>query len=251
MLFEALSRRRLFRKGDNKLEKLTSGNLSNVLDVAEGIPKKLAAICSKAMAHDPEARYRAADVMADELEDWLLGSGQHVTARDVGGCVAEKFASTRTKIAAAIEAQLAELPRRRVAAGSWREFGAIVLVRDLARAPALVDLLAPEHLELLLADPAAMAARIRNAGAIFLGPHTPEVIGDYVGGPNHVLPTDRSARFASGLSVFDFLKRTTLLSCTEGSLAELGRAAAALARAEGLAGHARAIEMRLRGADPA
>ncbi|HZA67920.1 MAG TPA: histidinol dehydrogenase [Geminicoccaceae bacterium] len=153
-------------------------------------------------------------------------------------------------VAATVEAQLAELPRRAIAAASWRAFGAIVLVQDLSRAPALVDLLAPEHLELLLADPAAMAARIRNAGAMFLGPHTPEVIGDYVGGPNHVLPTDRSARFASGLSVFDFLKRTTLLSCTAGSLAQLGPAAATLARAEGLAGHARAIELRLGAARP-
>jgi histidinol dehydrogenase len=153
-------------------------------------------------------------------------------------------------VATEVEAQLAELPRRAIAAASWRAFGAIVLVQDLARAQALVDLLAPEHLELLVADPAAMAARIRNAGAIFLGPHTPEVIGDYVGGPNHVLPTDRSARFASGLSVYDFLKRTTLLSCTACSLAQLGPAAAALARAEGLAGHARAIELRLGAAGP-
>jgi histidinol dehydrogenase len=90
-----------------------------------------------------------------------------------------------------------------------------------------------------------MAERVRNAGAIFLGPHTPEVIGDYVGGPNHVLPTDRTARFASGLSVFDFLKRTTLLSCDARSFAALGPAAAALAQAEGLAGHARAVTMRL------
>jgi histidinol dehydrogenase len=114
----------------------------------------------------------------------------------------------------------------------------------------LVDRLAPEHLELLVAEPAAMAARIANAGAIFLGPHTPEVIGDYVGGPNHVLPTDRSARYASGLSVYDFLKRTTLLSCDARCLAALGPSAAALARAEGLAGHARAVTMRLGGAEP-
>jgi histidinol dehydrogenase len=96
-----------------------------------------------------------------------------------------------------------------------------------------------------------MAARIRNAGAVFLGPYTPEVIGDYVGGPNHVLPTDRSARFASGLSVYDFLKRTTLLSCDARSFAALGPAAAALAQAEGLVGHARAVEIRLSDVDPA
>ena len=148
-------------------------------------------------------------------------------------------------VAAAVQRQLASLPRQNIAAASWRDHGAIVLVADLARAPALVDRLAPEHLELLVADPAAMAARVRHAGAIFLGPWTPEVIGDYLGGPNHVLPTSRSARFASGLSVFDFLKRTTLLGCSEASFAALAPAAAALARAEGLAGHARAVELRL------
>jgi histidinol dehydrogenase len=153
-------------------------------------------------------------------------------------------------VAAAVEAQLTGLPRRAIAGASWRDFGAIVVVPDLDHAPALVDRLAPEHVELLVAQPRALAERIRTAGAIFLGPHTPEVIGDYVGGPNHVLPTDRSARFASGLSVYDFLKRTTLLACTAESLAALGPAAAALARAEGLAGHARAVTMRLRTAAP-
>jgi histidinol dehydrogenase len=148
-------------------------------------------------------------------------------------------------VAAAVERQLTELPRRAIASASWRDFGAIVVVPDLAHAPALVDRLAPEHVELLVADPRALAERLRHAGAIFLGPYTPEVIGDYVGGPNHVLPTDRSARFASGLSVYDFLKRTTLLACTEQSLAALGPPAAALAQAEGLAGHARAVTMRL------
>jgi histidinol dehydrogenase len=154
-------------------------------------------------------------------------------------------------VAQAVERQLEALPRREIAAASWRDFGAIVRLSDLGRAPTLVDRLAPEHLELLVADPAAMAGRIRNAGAIFLGPFTPEVIGDYVGGPNHVLPTDRSARFASGLSVLDFLKRTTLLGCTAESFRKLGPAAAALARAEGLAGHARAVELRLRPDPPA
>jgi histidinol dehydrogenase len=113
--------------------------------------------------------------------------------------------------------------------------------------PALVDALAPEHLELAVAEPAALAARIRHAGAIFLGHWTPEVIGDYVGGPNHVLPTGRTARFASGLSVHDFLKRTTLLGCDQASFGALGPAAATLARAEGLDGHARAIALRLGG----
>jgi len=117
-------------------------------------------------------------------------------------------------------------------------------VRDLGAAPALVDRLAPEHLELLVARPEALAAEVRHAGSIFLGPYTPEVIGDYVGGPNHVLPTARTARFASGLSVHDFLKRTTLLGCTRLAFEELAGAAQALAEAEGLAGHARAVAIR-------
>jgi len=148
-------------------------------------------------------------------------------------------------VVAAVERQLETLPRRAIAAASWRDLGAVVLLEDLADAPALVDRLAPEHLELLVAEPEAMAARIENAGAIFLGAHTPEVIGDYVGGPNHVLPTDRSARFASGLSVYDFLMRTTLLACPEDAFRALGPAAAELARAEGLEGHARAVALRL------
>jgi histidinol dehydrogenase len=147
----------------------------------------------------------------------------------------------------AVEAQLSDLPRRAIAAASWRDFGAIILVQDLASVPTLVDRLAPEHLELMLTEPDAMAARIRHAGSIFLGPVTPEVIGDYLGGPNHVLPTGRSARFASGLSVFDFLKRTTLLGCTREGFIELAEAAEALAEAEGLSGHARAIALRRNG----
>jgi histidinol dehydrogenase len=149
-----------------------------------------------------------------------------------------------------VELQLADLPRRAIAAASWRDFGVIIRLDDLDDAPALVDRLAPEHLELLGPRAEAMAPRIRHAGAIFIGRYTPEVIGDYVGGPNHVLPTGRTARFASGLAVFDFLKRTTLLGCPAASFAELGPAAARLARAEGLDGHARAIDLRLAGAQP-
>ncbi len=145
-----------------------------------------------------------------------------------------------------VELQLADLPRRAIAVASWRDFGALICLRDLNDAPALVDRLAPEHLELLGPRAEALAPRIRHAGAIFIGAHTPEVIGDYVGGPNHVLPTGRTARFASGLSVFDFLKRTTLLACPAAALSTLGPAAARLARAEGLEGHARAIDRRLR-----
>jgi histidinol dehydrogenase len=143
-----------------------------------------------------------------------------------------------------VERQLAKLPKQAIARPSWSDQGAVILVRDLDEAPALVDRLAPEHLELMVEDPDAFAGRIRHAGSIFLGAHTPEVIGDYVGGPNHVLPTSRSARFASGLGVVDFMKRTTLLGCGAEAFAALAPAAARLAHAEGLAGHARAIELR-------
>jgi histidinol dehydrogenase len=149
------------------------------------------------------------------------------------------------RVAAEVEEQLKALPRQPIAAASWREFGAIVCLRDLAGAAALIDRLAPEHLELLGPRAEALADQIRHAGAIFVGASTPEVIGDYVGGPNHVLPTGRTARFASGLAVYDFLKRTTLLACSAAGLRELGPAAARLAQAEGLAGHARAVALRL------
>ncbi len=149
----------------------------------------------------------------------------------------------------AVEAQLAEAPRDAIARVSWAEHGAVLVVADLAEVPALVDRLAPEHLQLVVADPERLAARIRRAGAIFLGAFTPEVIGDYVGGPNHVLPTGRTARFASGLSVFDFLTRTTILGCDRAALRALGPAAVTLAEAEGLAAHARAVRARLGAAD--
>ncbi|RVU15797.1 histidinol dehydrogenase [Methylobacterium oryzihabitans] len=148
-------------------------------------------------------------------------------------------------VARAVEGQLATLPRADIARASWRDYGAIVRVERLADAIPLVDRLAPEHLEIEAADAEALAARVRNAGAIFLGAHTPEAIGDYVGGPNHVLPTARSARFSSGLGVLDFMKRTTLLSCTPEALRALGPAAVALGRAEGLDGHARSVAIRL------
>ena len=143
--------------------------------------------------------------------------------------------------------QLQSLARAETAAASWRDEGAVVIVPSLDDALDIVDRLAPEHLELLVADPESLARRVRHAGAIFLGAHTPEVIGDYVGGPNHVLPTGRSARFASGLAVFDFLKRTTILGCSAEGFAELAPAASVLARAEGLEAHALAVERRLAG----
>ncbi|WP_349359920.1 histidinol dehydrogenase [Stappia sp.] len=145
----------------------------------------------------------------------------------------------------AVDRQLATLPRAEVAAASWRDFGAVICLDTLEAAPPLVDAIAPEHLELAVADPEALFARIRNAGAVFLGRHTPEAIGDYVGGSNHVLPTARSARFSSGLSVLDFVKRTSLLRCTAESLRDLGPAAMALAEAEGLGAHARSVGIRL------
>ncbi|WP_338663871.1 histidinol dehydrogenase [Pararoseomonas sp. SCSIO 73927] len=145
----------------------------------------------------------------------------------------------------AVEAALATLPRAAIAGESWRRHGAVVLVRDWAEGAALVDRLAPEHLQIMTAEPAALFARIRHAGAAFLGPWCPEALGDYVAGPNHVLPTGRTARFASGLSVFDFLKRTTWIAAEEQGLRATGPAAVALARAEGLDAHARSIAERI------
>ncbi len=148
-------------------------------------------------------------------------------------------------VEAAVERQVATLPRREIAGASWRDFGAIILVADLRDAIALVDRIAPEHLEIEAEAADALASRVRNAGAIFLGNHTPEAIGDYVGGPNHVLPTARSARFSSGLGVLDFMKRTSILKCDAAALRALGPAAIALGRAEGLEAHARSVAIRL------
>ena len=148
-------------------------------------------------------------------------------------------------VGAAVERRLATLERGAVARASWEAHGALIVVRDLAEAAALADRIAPEHLELMVADPEALATRIRHAGAIFLGPWTPEAVGDYAGGPNHVLPTAGAARFASGLGVLDFLKRTTTLRMTPGALATVGPAAETLARSEGLGAHALSLRLRL------
>jgi histidinol dehydrogenase len=148
-------------------------------------------------------------------------------------------------VEAAVDAQLKSLPRVRVAEASWRDFGVIIVVGGLAEAVPLVDTIAPEHLEIASANAEDLASRIRNAGAIFLGPHTPEAIGDYVGGSNHVLPTARSARFSSGLGVPDFMKRTSILKCGPDQLRALAPAAIALGEAEGLDAHARSVAMRL------
>jgi histidinol dehydrogenase len=145
----------------------------------------------------------------------------------------------------AVGAQLATLPRADIARTSWNEFGAIILVKNLGDAAELANAIAAEHLEIMTADPEALSAKIRNAGAIFLGPHTPEAIGDYVGGSNHVLPTARSARFSSGLGVLDFMKRTSILKCGPDQLRALGPAAITLGKAEGLDAHARSVGLRL------
>ncbi|MGZ5936206.1 MAG: histidinol dehydrogenase [Rhizomicrobium sp.] len=153
------------------------------------------------------------------------------------------------KVASAIENALKLLPREKIARASWNDNGAIILVARLEDAAPLVDSIAPEHLEIATADPDVLLKRVRHAGAIFLGRHTPEAMGDYIAGPNHVLPTSRTARFSSGLSVLDFLKRTTLLQCDPGTIAALGPAAIALAEAEGLDAHARSIAARLNSKD--
>jgi histidinol dehydrogenase len=145
----------------------------------------------------------------------------------------------------AVQSQLSTLPRADIARASWNEFGAVILVNRLDEAVELANAIAAEHLEIMTADADALAAKIRNAGAIFLGAHTPEAIGDYVGGSNHVLPTARSARFSSGLGVLDFMKRTSILKCGPEQLRALGPAAMTLGKAEGLEAHARSVGLRL------
>jgi histidinol dehydrogenase len=176
----------------------------------------------------------AADLIAQDEHDPVA---QAILVTDSAGLA--------DAVVAAVERQLRTLPKAEIAGASWRDYGAIILVERLDDAVPLVDLLAPEHLEIEAADAEALAGRIRNAGAIFLGSHTPEAIGDYVGGPNHVLPTARSARFSSGLGVLDFVKRTSILKCGPEALRVLGPAAIALGRSEGLEGHARSVEIRL------
>jgi histidinol dehydrogenase len=180
---------------------------------------------------------------ADWIAADLLAQAEHDTAAQ--SILITDDAALAARVEAAVEAQLATLPRAGVARASWQEFGAVILVPDLATAIPLVDRIAPEHLEIVADDGEALAARIRNAGAIFIGAHTPEAIGDYVAGSNHVLPTARSARFSSGLGVLDFMKRTSILKCGPEQLALLGPAAIALGEAEGLGAHARSVAMRL------
>ncbi|WP_457645341.1 histidinol dehydrogenase [Profundibacter sp.] len=148
-------------------------------------------------------------------------------------------------VTAAVEKRLETLERSEIAGKSWRDFGAVIVVQDMAEAVVLSDRIAPEHLELCVADADAMAAQVKHAGAIFIGAWTPEAIGDYVGGPNHVLPTARSARFSSGLSVMDFVKRTTLSKMTPQALAAIGPAAERLAISESLEAHGLSVRARL------
>ena len=148
-------------------------------------------------------------------------------------------------VSQAVLTELQTLPRTAIAAKSWADHGAVIVVKDLNEAARIVNQLAPEHLEVLLDEPRAFSALVRHAGAIFMGRYCPEAVGDYVGGPNHVLPTSRTARFASGLSVFDFIKRTTTIEADESGLKKIGPAGVALAQAEGLDAHALSLSLRL------
>ncbi len=188
-------------------------------------------------------------VVADKENDpdWiaidLLSQAEHdALARSV---LITDDAGFAAAVMEAVTARLKTLPRAEIAGRSWNDHGAVIIVGDFDEAVALIDALAPEHLELAVVDPEKLAERVRNAGAIFLGRFTPEAIGDYIAGPNHVLPTSRSARFSSGLSVFDFLTRTSLVGCDANSLRAIGPAAVTLAQAEGLDAHAQSVAIRL------
>jgi len=189
-------------------------------------------------------------VVADALNDleWtaadLLSQAEHdVTTQSILFTDDAAFAD---RVADAVDRQLRDLATETVARVAWETNGAIVVVDTLADAIPLVDRLAAEHLQLAIPDPQGFFDRIRHAGSVFLGRYTPEAIGDYVAGPNHVLPTGRRARFASGLSVLDFMKRTSFLALDEAALRELGPATVALANAEGLPAHAKSVALRLR-----
>ncbi len=184
--------------------------------------------------HTGNAGWIAADLLAQAEHD--------VNAQSI---LITDDAALAGDVERAVQSQLSTLPRAQIARASWNEFGAIILVENLDEAAGLANAIAAEHLEIMTSDPEALAAKIRNAGAIFLGPHTPEAIGDYVGGSNHVLPTARSARFSSGLGVLDFMKRTSILKCGPDQLRALGPAAMTLGKAEGLDAHARSVGLRL------
>jgi histidinol dehydrogenase len=173
----------------------------------------------------------------------LLAQAEHdVNAQSI---LITDHAALADEVARVVESQLSTLPRADIARASWNDFGAIILVKQIDDAVELANAIAAEHLEIMTSDPESVSAKIRNAGAIFLGAHTPEAIGDYVGGSNHVLPTARSARFSSGLGVLDFMKRTSILKCGPDQLRALGPAAMTLGNAEGLEAHARSVGLRL------
>ena len=182
--------------------------------------------------NDPE--WIAADLLSQAEHDPLA---QSILITDDAG-----FAQ---QVADRLDVQCAQLATEKSARASWETHGTVIVVDDLAEAPALANRLAAEHVELAVEDPEALFARLHHAGSVFLGRHTPEAVGDYVAGPNHVLPTGRRARFASGLSVLDFMKRTSFISLDAGALAAIGPAAIELARAEGLPAHAKSVELRL------
>ena len=184
---------------------------------------------------------------ADNNPDWialdLLAQAEHdVSAQSILITDSNELA---VAVEDAVERLLKTLPRGEIASASWRDFGAIIIVDNLSSAIALTNRIAPEHLEIATDDPEGFFKDVRNAGAVFLGKHTPEAIGDYVGGSNHVLPTARSARFSSGLSVLDFVKRTSILKCGPEQLAIIGPAAVTLAEAEGLRAHGRSVSIRM------
>jgi len=188
-------------------------------------------------------------VIADDTgnADWiaadLLAQAEHdASAQSI---LVTNSARLAADVERAVEGQLRTLPRAEIARASWNDFGAIIMVDNLDQAATLANAIAAEHLEIMTADAEGLSKKVRNAGAIFLGAHTPEAIGDYVGGSNHVLPTARSARFSSGLGVLDFMKRTSILKCGPDQLRALGPAAMTLGKAEGLDAHSRSVGLRL------
>ncbi len=187
---------------------------------------------------DNNPSWVAADLLSQAEHD---AAAQSILVTDDGA-----FAD---QVVAAVADHLATLPRGEIAAASWERYGSVIVIQNWDEAVDLVDRIAPEHLAIALADAEAMLARVNNAGSIFLGAHTPEPIGDYIAGPNHVLPTARGARFSSGLSVLDFMKRSSIIRCEIDGLAHLGNDAMILAEAEGLSAHARAISIRLQSND--
>ena len=179
--------------------------------------------------------------------DWiaadLLAQAEHDTAAQ--SILITSDAALADAVEQAVARQLSTLPRKDIAGASWRDYGAVITTPRLADCIGLVDRLAAEHLEIMAEDAEALASAVRNAGAIFIGGYTPEAVGDYVGGSNHVLPTARSARFSSGLGVLDFMKRTSILKCDAASLRQIGQAAVTLGEAEGLGAHARSVAIRM------